>query len=294
MTVTTTEEHGHIRPLQEHLDEIAARRQAEADEEQEQADRERLEHLEQDYYSDVEEEFSEDACGYARTIHRGLESPRERRALAAVYEEMPCSVAAVARAAGFSRRTAQRACDALESDQVALIQRIESGLVIHPDAVEAVDAWAHRHGNRSDIVAWWEDPEPAADPGGRFDPDSDGWPDDVFPDPGFDDLPPGAENIELAVRAVENRRTPRRKGAMIPFPVLDYVTATRSIQAVKVAIECGRRADRHGVATFARGELAKVTGLSSQQVSDTLARMRREGIAVGATATRVGLDLEHR
>ncbi len=237
----------------------------------------------------TEDVHTDDAKGYARTIQRGL-TPRERRALAAVYEEMPCSVAAVARHAEVSRRTAQRACDALEGDQLQLVQRVNAGLIVHPDAIGAVDAWAHRHGGRSGITAWWEDPAPGVDRGGRFDPDTEDWPDDVFPEPAFEVMPEAS--LELALRAVDARRAPLRKGTFVPFAVLDYVAATGSLQAAKVALECGRRADRNGVATFGRGELAKAVGLTGQQVTNALAKMRQDGIAPSATAIRVGLDLK--
>lgn len=235
-----------------------------------------------------------DALAYARTIHNGLTS-RERRALAAVYEEMPCSVAAVARHAEVSRRTAQRACDALEGEQLQLVQRIGAGLIVHPDAIGAVDAWAHRHGSRANVTAWWKDPESARVINGLGYPqdwDGEPWPDDVFPEPAFDDLP-YSDGVEMAARAVEARRVPRGKGAFIPFTVLDYVSATTSVQGAKVAVECGRRATRAGVATFDPGELARVTGLSGQQVTNALARLRRDGLTTEATATMVALDLAH-
>ncbi|RCS69483.1 hypothetical protein CIK73_06055 [Brachybacterium alimentarium] len=230
---------------------------------------------------------TEDSERFARTIHHGL-SQRERRALAVVLVNMPCSVSSVARIAGVSRRTAQRACDALLGRGVALLQRAEAGLIIDPEAVGGVEAWADIYGPRSGVAEWWEDLEPAHDPGGRHDPDRGDWPDDVLPG-----RAPSAD-ADLALRAVESRRAPLGRGTFIPFAVLDYVAVTRSLQAAKVTLECGRRASRAGVAEFGRGELARITGLSSQQVSDTLARMRREGIAMSATATQVELDLTHK
>lgn len=237
------------------------------------------------------EVYTDDALAYARTIQRGL-SPRERRALAAVLDNMPCTISEVSRAAGMSRRTAQRACEALENRAAALLLRTEAGLIIAPDVIGAVEAWADEYGPRSHAANWWEDPEEARTQdvaGYPQDEDHEAWPDDEFPSP-----PRGGEDIELAVRAVENRRIPVGRGTRIPFAVLDYVTATRSLQAAKVALECGRRASRTGVAEFGRGELSRVTGLSSQQVSDTLARLRDDGIATSATTTRVVLDLGHR
>lgn len=238
-----------------------------------------------------EQVYTDDALAYARTIHHGL-APRERRALAAVLDNMPCTVSEISRAAGISRRTAQRACEALEGREAALLQRTEAGLIIAPDAIGAVEAWADEYGPRSNTTRWWENSEPALTEdvsGYPQDEDGEPWPDAVFPIE-----PPEGEDISLAVRAVEDRRVPTGRGARIPFPVLDYVTATRSLQAAKVALECGRRASRTGVAEFGRGELARVTGLSSQQVSDTLARLRDDGIATSATTTHVELDLGHR
>lgn len=237
------------------------------------------------------EVYTEDALAYARTIHHGI-TPRERRALGAVLDNMPCSVASVARAAGISRRTAQRACEALEGRAVALLQRTGDGYIINPAVIGGVEAWADEHGPRSHTANWWEGPEPARThevAGYPQDEDRELWPDGLFPIE-----PPEAEDVGLALQAVEGRRVPVGRGVRIPFAVLDYVTTTRSLQAAKVALECGRRASRTGVAEFARGELSRITGLSSQQVSDTLARLRRDGIATSATTTRVELDLEHR
>ncbi|MGP9745964.1 hypothetical protein [Brachybacterium sp. AOP29-B2-41] len=239
------------------------------------------------------EVHTEDSLAYARTIQSGL-TARERRALAAIYENMPCSVSAVGRIAGGSRRTAQRACDALESEAVALVQRIEAGLIIHPDAIGAVDAWAYRHGRQTDSMEWWKDSDPAPD-GKRLpqDGDSEPWPDDVFPEPGFDPAPSG-EGVELALRAVESRISPMGRGTFIPFAVLDYANSTTSLTAAQAALECGRRANRYGVAEFERGELARVTGMSPGSVTNALARMRGDGIAATATTTRVELDLRYR
>lgn len=234
-----------------------------------------------------EQAYTDDALAYARTIHLGL-APRERRALAAVLDNMPCTVSEISRAAGISRRTAQRACEALEGREAALLQRTEAGLIIDAEAVGGVEAWADRYGPRSGIAEWWADSEPAHDPGGKYDPDPGDWPDDLFPG-----RAPSAD-AGLALRAIESRRVPLGRGTFIPFAVLNYVPATTSLQAAKVALECGRRASRAGVAEFQRGELARVTGLSSQQVSDTLARLRRDGMATSATTSRVELDLAHR
>lgn len=231
---------------------------------------------------------------YALTIHHGM-SPRERKVLAAVLDNMPCTVSAIARLAEFSRRTAQRACEALADGSMALLQRTEAGVIIDPEAIGGVEAWADRHGPRSGVTEWWEDPEPTPMPDGGgyvLDRDAEPWPADVFPERAFDPLP-GGEEIEMAVGAVESRRVPMGKGSRIPFAVLNYVTETNSLQAVKVAVECGRRANRQGVAEFQRGELAEVTGLSSQQVSNALNLMRREGIAASAASARVELNLRH-
>ncbi|MEY8655210.1 MarR family transcriptional regulator [Brachybacterium paraconglomeratum] len=237
------------------------------------------------------EVYTDDALAYARTIHHGV-APRERRALAAVLDNMPCTISEVPRAAGMSRRTAQRACEALEDRGAALLLRTGAGLIIAPDVIGAVEAWADEHGPRSHATNWWEDPVAARThevAGHPQDEDRELWPDGVFPIE-----PPEAEDVGLALQAVEGRRVPVGRGVRIPFAVLDYVAATRSLQAAKVALECGRRASRTGVAEFGRGELSRNTGLSSQQVSDTLARLRRDGIATSATTTRVELNLEHR
>lgn len=233
---------------------------------------------------------TEDAKAYARTIHRGT-SPRERRVLAAVLESMPCSVSAAARHAEVSRRTARRACDALVSDGTGLLEESDAGLRIDPEAIAGVEAWADIYGPRSGVAEWWEDPRPVvmlSRDGYPQDVDPDPWPDDIFPE-----VEPDPGNL-LALRAVESRRTRMGQGTFVPFAVLDYVTATRSLQAAKVALECGRRANRQGVAEFGRGELAKVTGMTSQQVTNGLSVMREDDIATEATTTRVLLNLTRR
>lgn len=232
------------------------------------------------------EVHTRDSLLYAQTIHHGLR-PRERQALAAVLDNMPCSVSAVSRAAAFSRRTAQRACDALEAEQVGLVERTEDGLAIHPDAIGGVEAWADHYGHRSGAETWWADPS-YADAA-----DAEASPDDEFSDPSLETMAE-VQDVELAVRTLEHRRVPTARGTFIPFAVLEYVSVTHSLQAARVAVECGRRVDRQGVAAFGRGELAMLTGLSSHQVSNTLARIRSEGIATSAISTRIELNLRWR
>lgn len=237
------------------------------------------------------EVHTDDALAYARTIH-GATSSRERQALAAVHSTMPSSISEVARVSGMSRRTAQRALEALADDSIALLERTPDGYTVRPFAIGGVDAWVHHYAHESASATVLEEGSTAAlrkadGDADRFTPDVDGWPEDSFPAERWE--PSEAEIVETARRAVDARRVPYNRGTFVPFYVLDYVSETSSLQAAKVALECGRRADRRGVATFGRGELARLLGMSGGQLTGALSRLRQDGMAVTTSPQRVEL-----